>query len=619
MRNVNAILTPDTEPERVAQSDAEGHLDASKVRDDTQIDRIHDDSEPSGANDISEGGFKAIEMDEDEVLEASDTKSAQDNIGSEIYDQDTGSKRQNYASLDAGATILDAASEVKNPTNLLVLAKIDTCFFRAKNPQDGLSEDVHAEAITIANFEQFSSPVKDFLILGSLNYPTDTWYVLGNFTAQQIQGEQVFPLNSKQHVRYIKVRLLNHYGAEYYCTLSQIKIYGKSFSQVISQLEKHIEEDVNLVSHTHLNENDLTDAIGDTDEKEEQIELGQCTFSDKKREVEAAQKESRFTFGNETCAANEFIVSGNWNGMIDSRESGKHVNMEAPTESAMDRDSVHENGQASGSIAPSAISYRKANTTPFESSASLTAVPAHQGQGFSRLESIFIRITRKLHMLEINQTLLVKSMEHFQQESSALSGLLQKHEEMFTRNLSELKDLIRAMRLKTEQDENRSNLNRIESQLAIDDLRNDVAFLWNDMMLLREIITTMKAGIVCAIVLSVFVIGFFLLRILFRCLKKCKRRADLRDLLRLLNRSDYDTEDLEYDDASFDALRDVLFDGRGPRFVNREQRFGTSWDDLAIERKTLRQKIIAEPNLFRFLHTRQGSKSSSRIADIRTD
>lgn len=33
-------------------------------------------------------------------------------------------------------------------------------------------------------------------------------------------------------------------------------------------------------------------------------------------------------------------------------------------------------------------------------------------------------------------------------------------------------------RLKTEQDENRSNLNRIESQLAIDDLRNDVAFLW---------------------------------------------------------------------------------------------------------------------------------------------
>lgn len=197
------------------------------------------------------------------------------------------------------------------------------------------------------------------------------------------------------HIESNQVRCIAEYLFTKVLLISLFRIYGKSFSQVISQLEKHIEEDVNLVSHTHLNENDLTDAIGDTDEKEEQIELGQCTFADKKREVEAAQKESRFTFGNETCAANEFIVPGNWNGMIDSRESGKHVNMEAPTESAMDRDSVHENGQASGSIAPSAISYRKANTTPFESSASLTAVPAHQGQGFSRLESIFIRITRK--------------------------------------------------------------------------------------------------------------------------------------------------------------------------------------------------------------------------------
>ena len=136
-------------------------------------------------------------------------------------------------------------------------------------------------------------------------------------------------------------------------------------------------------------------------------------------------------------------------------------------------------------------------------------------------------------------------------------------------------------------------------------------------MLLREIIVTMKAGILCAIVLSVFVIGFFLLRILFRCLKKCKRRADLRDLFRRLNRGDYDAEELEYDVASFDALRDVLFDGRGPRYVNRKQRFGTSWDDLAIERKTLRQKILAEPTLYRFLYTRQANKSSSTITDAR--
>jgi hypothetical protein len=84
-------------------------------------------------------------------------------------------------------------------------------------------EQVHADAIVIANYEKFSSPVKDFLVLGSINYPTDTWLVLGNFTAEYRNGEQLFPLEPYQHVRYIKLRFFSHYGSEYYCTLSQLK------------------------------------------------------------------------------------------------------------------------------------------------------------------------------------------------------------------------------------------------------------------------------------------------------------------------------------------------------------------------------------------------------------
>lgn len=82
---------------------------------------------------------------------------------------------------------------------------------------------VQADAIVIANYEKFSSPFKDFIVLGSVNYPTDTWLVLGNFTAEFRNGEQVFPLDSYQHVRYIKLRFFSHYGSEYYCTLSQLK------------------------------------------------------------------------------------------------------------------------------------------------------------------------------------------------------------------------------------------------------------------------------------------------------------------------------------------------------------------------------------------------------------
>jgi hypothetical protein len=139
-------------------------------------------------------------------------------------------KRQNYASLDAGATILDSSPEIKSPTNLLVPDKDRYMLMPCEKPRKwvvvSLSEDVHADAIAVANFEKFSSTVKEFIVLGSVNYPTDTWFVLGNFTAAQQNGEQIFPLDSQHHVRYIKLRFFSHYGSEYYCTLSQLKYDG---------------------------------------------------------------------------------------------------------------------------------------------------------------------------------------------------------------------------------------------------------------------------------------------------------------------------------------------------------------------------------------------------------
>lgn len=145
----------------------------------------------------------------------------------EIEDKDSGGRRQNYASLDAGATILDSSPDTKSPTNLLVPDKdrymLIPCEKTRKWVVVSLSEDVHADAIAIANYEKFSSPVKEFIVLGSVNYPTDTWFVLGNFTATRTSGEQVFQLDSQYHVRYIKLRFFSHYGSEYYCTLSQLK------------------------------------------------------------------------------------------------------------------------------------------------------------------------------------------------------------------------------------------------------------------------------------------------------------------------------------------------------------------------------------------------------------
>ncbi|RLO04454.1 hypothetical protein DYB28_001422 [Aphanomyces astaci] len=147
----------------------------------------------------------------------------------EVQDSD-GGQRQNYASKDSGATVLDHAPGTKGSVNLLVPDKdrymLIPCATEKKWVVISLSEDIHADEIALANYEKFSSTTREFLVLGSINYPSDTWVVLGNFTAANHNGEQLFEFHEKHHVRYIKLRLI---------------VFGRTFTQVISQLEKNIE------------------------------------------------------------------------------------------------------------------------------------------------------------------------------------------------------------------------------------------------------------------------------------------------------------------------------------------------------------------------------------------
>ncbi|KAK2999733.1 hypothetical protein RJ639_023140 [Escallonia herrerae] len=57
-----------------------------------------------------------------------------------------------------------------------------------------LSEETLVDTIEVANFEHYSSNLKDFELLGSLVYPTDSWVKLGNFTAGNVKLAQRFVL-----------------------------------------------------------------------------------------------------------------------------------------------------------------------------------------------------------------------------------------------------------------------------------------------------------------------------------------------------------------------------------------------------------------------------------------
>eukprot|EP00516_Mucochytrium_quahogii_P000576 CAMPEP_0203754858 /NCGR_PEP_ID=MMETSP0098-20131031/8411_1 /ASSEMBLY_ACC=CAM_ASM_000208 /TAXON_ID=96639 /ORGANISM=" , Strain NY0313808BC1" /LENGTH=1016 /DNA_ID=CAMNT_0050646083 /DNA_START=192 /DNA_END=3239 /DNA_ORIENTATION=- len=150
----------------------------------------------------------------------------------EVHQQEL-DQQFNYASLDAGAIILGSTKAMKHSSSLLVDDRdkyaLTPCGEEHIWVTISLSEEVEPDTIVIANFERYSSTVKKFEVLGGDSQsPVQNWNVLGVYEAKPGLGEQVFKIQNKAWVRYLKFRFLTHYGDEFYCTLSEIRVYGST-------------------------------------------------------------------------------------------------------------------------------------------------------------------------------------------------------------------------------------------------------------------------------------------------------------------------------------------------------------------------------------------------------
>ncbi|XP_019152088.1 PREDICTED: uncharacterized protein slp1-like isoform X2 [Ipomoea nil] len=150
--------------------------------------------------------------------------------GSVTHRMEPGGEEYNYASASKGAKVLAYNKEAKGASNILSRDKDkylrNPCSAEEKFVVIELSEETLVDTIEIANFEHYSSNLKDFELLGSPVYPTDTWVKLGNFTAGNVKHARRFVLPQPKWVRYLKLKLLSHYGSEFYCTLSVLEVYG---------------------------------------------------------------------------------------------------------------------------------------------------------------------------------------------------------------------------------------------------------------------------------------------------------------------------------------------------------------------------------------------------------
>ena len=86
--------------------------------------------------------------------------------------------------------------------------------------------------------------------MGSASHPTTQWTLLGTYVALDSTQKQVFTLPNKQWVRFIKLIWTSHYGDEYYCTLTYLRVYGTTMLETFHQEMQQSEVDVQEITQT---------------------------------------------------------------------------------------------------------------------------------------------------------------------------------------------------------------------------------------------------------------------------------------------------------------------------------------------------------------------------------
>ena len=154
-------------------------------------------------------------------------------------------ERTNYASFDCAATVLKNNPECKSASSVLVENKdsymLNTCSAQNKFFIVELCNDILIDTVVLANYEFFSSIFRHFRVSVSDRYPVkiDKWRDLGTFEARNTREVQAFLIEHPQiWTRYLRIEFLTHYGSEYYCPVSLLRVHGTTMLEDLRPQEE---------------------------------------------------------------------------------------------------------------------------------------------------------------------------------------------------------------------------------------------------------------------------------------------------------------------------------------------------------------------------------------------
>ena len=179
-------------------------------------------------------------------------------------------ERSNYASFDCAATVLKTNAECKGSNAVLVENKdsymLNLCSAKNKFFIVELCDDILIDTVVLANFEFFSSMFRTFRVSVSDRYPVklDKWKELGTFEARNSREVQAFLVeNPLIWARYLRIEILTHFGNEYYCPISLMRVHGTTMMEEFNHDLKRSGTEDESESETGEGEGETTETVPD--------------------------------------------------------------------------------------------------------------------------------------------------------------------------------------------------------------------------------------------------------------------------------------------------------------------------------------------------------------------
>jgi hypothetical protein len=442
-------------------------------------------------------------------------------------------ERFSYSSFDAGATILKAGPQAQNAKAILVENKdsymLLECSAQNKYVIVELSDDILIDTIVIANFEFFSSMVRHFRVSVSDRYPVkmDKWREVGIFEAANSRDMQAFLVQNPQiWAKYVRLEFLTHYGNEYYCPVSILRVHGSRMLDSWKDSETNREDEVHeeeeeveeiLSIHTAAAQSATAEPSAKVEDKIEAVPEPASTSLPR-------LDEGPFYHLTATCAASPTVVSDGRSGDLNPGQTGEGTKRQNK-DSVLESDSASQDSPKSdatqardASSAPplkqtdpskptvdnAQVSAESSDTAGSSSGGSKSRTTSASAATPTVQGSFYNSITKRLQQVESNLTL---SLKYVEDQSRGMQDALRRTEQQqvskLTRFLGDLNHTVLAeMRTVREQYEQiwQSTVLALESQREQSE-RDIVALSTRLNLLADEVVFQKRMAIVQAILL----------------------------------------------------------------------------------------------------------------------